>query len=477
MEIGKDKIKVSHLQYADDTIFLLEDSDGNIEAVKWLLKLFHFLSGLTVNFKKCSLIGIMVDGDKLTRMAAELNCKVDCCPFSYLGQIIGGGNNKVADWQFLEEKIKRRIESWKNQKLALEGRITLVKAVLQAIPVFHLSFALIPKTTVHSINSLCGGGNLWAKIIRSVYGDVVWGSEGLEIRGNQRSKSSWWGKIVEGGRGVTTKWFENNLVKSIGNGRETLFWEHRWVGNQPLKIRFPRLYFISSQKGNSISDMGSWEDDVWAWNLKWNRELFQRESGRVNELISVISSISPHAGRILEANAMRSAKAWKISAPQKAKVTMWRSFRNRLPTCDNLKKRRIPLEEAESMCNACCYREETVQHLFLLCPKTEMIWNGIQKWLGVHSVRPNNIEAHFDSFTNLGKGKQSRKFLEALWVCIIWLVWKSRNESRFGGKNWEVTKMMGEIKARIWSWNKSFGLADLGTDFVSWFSDFSHFLV
>ncbi|XP_057770874.1 uncharacterized protein LOC130990667 [Salvia miltiorrhiza] len=352
------------------------------------------------------------------------------------------------------------------------------------------------------------GGNLWAKIIRSVYGDVVWGSEGLEIRGNQRSKSSWWGKIVEGGRGVTAKWFENNLVRSIGNGRETLFWEHRWVGNQPLKIRFPRLYFISSQKGNSISDMGSWEDDVWAWNLKWNRELFQRESGRVNELISVISSISPHAGkedrwtwkastegvfttksvyslikdlrtagRILEANAMRSAKAWKISAPQKAKVTMWRSFRNRLPTCDNLKKRRIPLEEAESMCNACCYREETVQHLFLLCPKTEMIWNGIQKWLGVHSVRPNNIEAHFDSFTNLGKGKQSRKFLEALWVCIIWLVWKSRNESRFGGKNWEVTKMMGEIKARIWSWNKSFGLADLGTDFVSWFSDFSHFLV
>ncbi|XP_057786471.1 uncharacterized protein LOC131011494 [Salvia miltiorrhiza] len=157
---------------------------------------------------------------------------------------------------------------------------------------------------------------------------------------------------------------------------------------------------------------------------------------------------------------------------------MWRIMRNRLPTCDNLVKRRIPLGEEEVLCNACCQREESAQHLFLRCPKTEMVWNEIQKWVGVDSVRPDNVEAHFEAFSNLGTRKTSSKFLSVLWACTTWLIWKGRNESRFESKNWEIAKMLGGIKARLWSWNKIFNLLEGEVSFHDWMTkDISYLFV
>ncbi|XP_057809125.1 uncharacterized protein LOC131023599 [Salvia miltiorrhiza] len=295
----------------------------------------------------------------------------------------------------------------------------------------------------------------------------------------------------------------------IGNGKNTLFWEDRWVGHKPLKFVFPRLFQLCVEKKAVISDLGRWANSEWIWDLKWRRELFDREKPMINELLSFISGLDPVASKDdgwcwraskvgvfttssaykaikdMRKNEVgstsfnkRSEKAWKIRAPQKAKVTVWRILRNRLPTCDNLSKRNIPLGDVEIMCNAYCQEKESADHLFLSCPKTEMIWNEIQKWTGFYTARPDSIEAHFDSFIHMGRGKKSKKLLEALWTCTTWLIWKGRNESRFENKNWQVEKLMGEIKARLWSWNKVFNLVDVEINFRSWFSyAISHYLL
>ncbi|XP_057792983.1 uncharacterized protein LOC131009585 [Salvia miltiorrhiza] len=139
------------------------------------------------------------------------------------------------------------------------------------------------------------------------------------------------------------------------------------------------------------------------------------------------------------------AKVWDTPAPQKARVTAWRILRNRLPICDNLRKRNIPMVDEEIMCNMCFHQIETTNHLFLLCPKTGVVWDEIQRWLGVSAARPHCAVSHLDFFAHLGRGKKSQKFLTALWICIIWLLWKRRNESRFEGKAWD-------IKNTIYDW-------------------------
>lgn len=46
----------------------------------------------------------------------------------------------------------------------------------------------------------------------------------------------------------------------------------------------------------SISDMGAWGESGWSWDFGWNRELFDRDIQRVEELKDLISSFSPRLG-------------------------------------------------------------------------------------------------------------------------------------------------------------------------------------
>lgn len=55
VKVGNSDIVVSHLQYADDSIFFDEAKAENIVAVKCVLRCFEWYSGLKINFRKSSL--------------------------------------------------------------------------------------------------------------------------------------------------------------------------------------------------------------------------------------------------------------------------------------------------------------------------------------------------------------------------------------------------------------------------------------
>ncbi|XP_057809008.1 uncharacterized protein LOC131023481 [Salvia miltiorrhiza] len=162
---------------------------------------------------------------------------------------------------------------------------------------------------------------------------------------------------------------------------------------------------------------------------------------------------------------------WKAKAPQKAIMTAWRVLKNRIPTCDNLRKRQVPLCEEDTKCKECGMQEESAYHVFLACPKMEEAWNDLQKWLGTATVRPNSIESHFGTFAAFGKEKKVKNLLLAIWVCCIWLLWKKRNEKRFEYKEWDPKKLVMEVKIRMWSWNRIFGIVEDVSNLDSWCAD------
>ncbi|KAL8475048.1 hypothetical protein ACS0TY_031463 [Phlomoides rotata] len=53
--IGKNRVKLSHLQYADDRVLIYYGDLENIRSIKRILILFELTSGLKVNFDKSSL--------------------------------------------------------------------------------------------------------------------------------------------------------------------------------------------------------------------------------------------------------------------------------------------------------------------------------------------------------------------------------------------------------------------------------------
>lgn len=65
--------------------------------------------------------------------------------------------------------------------------------------------------------------SLWVRVISSLHGNLFWGEEGIFSEGRESRWSSWWRNIVSLGRGENSRWFRENLEKSIGDGGGTCF--------------------------------------------------------------------------------------------------------------------------------------------------------------------------------------------------------------------------------------------------------------
>ncbi|KAL4364121.1 hypothetical protein GQ457_04G022330 [Hibiscus cannabinus] len=81
----------------------------------------------------------------------------------YLGVPLLHNRVTASTYAFLLDKIRARLQGWAANTLSIAGRITLAKAVLQAIPVYVMQSAWLPKR-------ICGEIE---KIIRR----FVWGSK------------------------------------------------------------------------------------------------------------------------------------------------------------------------------------------------------------------------------------------------------------------------------------------------------------
>ncbi|GJY76394.1 putative RNA-directed DNA polymerase [Tanacetum coccineum] len=128
--IGSDRVVVSHLQYADDTIFFGEWSRENAKALMCILICFEEVSGLKVNFNKSKLYAIGVCSCDREEMARWMRCSTGEFPFTYLGLLIGEHMSGIKAWRPEIEKFKNRLADWKAKSMSFGGRLTLVKSVL-----------------------------------------------------------------------------------------------------------------------------------------------------------------------------------------------------------------------------------------------------------------------------------------------------------------------------------------------------------
>ncbi|KAL8551460.1 hypothetical protein ACS0TY_000527 [Phlomoides rotata] len=78
------------------------------------------------------------------------------------------------------------------------------------------------------------------------------------------------------------------MMKVVGDGGKTSFWDERWVGDVYFRRKFYRLYNLSEDKEKMVGEMGEWVGEEWRWKWAWRRELFDREVVRLNELISIL---------------------------------------------------------------------------------------------------------------------------------------------------------------------------------------------
>ena len=86
------------LQYADDTLVIMDACPLQISALKNVLQEFSTSTGLKVNYDKSMLVPINVEENRTNLLAQLFECAVGSSPFTYLGLPLGLTKPKVIDF-------------------------------------------------------------------------------------------------------------------------------------------------------------------------------------------------------------------------------------------------------------------------------------------------------------------------------------------------------------------------------------------
>ena len=344
IEICRNGSKVSHLQYADDTLVFCPPDMKSLMNIKAVLVLFQLSSGLQVNFHKSSIIGLNVDEPRIQLAAKSLLCKAGSLPFTYLGLPIGGRCSRIALWDPIIEKMRKKLSSWKGSLLSQGGRATLIKASLSNLPLYYMSIFPIPLGVAEKIRKIQSqffwNGSCEKRRMATVawpflenpknlgglgFGNLKIKNLGLLAKWFWRyltdPLSLWRSLIAEkykygpqftirdisipstGGpwKRVCSTILSNPLSKSliidgfrkkIGNGLGSSFWHDSWIGNGPLKFFCPRLFLIAELKNATVADNCFWDGLRWSWALTWTRPFRPQDIREHKALIQLLSQVS-----------------------------------------------------------------------------------------------------------------------------------------------------------------------------------------
>ncbi|GJU52720.1 RNA-directed DNA polymerase, eukaryota [Tanacetum coccineum] len=441
---------LSHLFYADDAVFIGEWSHSNLKGIMNILRCFSLLSGMSINIQKSHLLGVGIPDNCVAEAAKSIGCLIMKAPFKYLGILVGDNMSSKKAWDETINKMKKRLSRWKLNTLSVGGRLTLLKSVLGSTPIYNMSIFKVPKSVLNYMESLRrnffngfqeGDRKIawvkWSKVLaskkfgglgvssffalnrallfkwvwrylshdNSLWSRIISALHGLNGHVLSAAFNSTWSSIITEVNSLKVKGVDliSHCKIRVGKGTGTSFWKDLWIGDNLLKLSFPRLFALEENKDISVADKmntsisssfrrhvrGGVEsqqldqlsllldtvilsnmDDRWFWDLNGDG-VFQ-----VKDVRSMLDeAFLPK---------MEVPTRWIKSIPIKVNVFAWKLYLDRLPTRSNLSRRNVSLPSLA--CPLCDHVLEDSSHLFFGCSVAKDIQKLICRWwnLDVH---------------------------------------------------------------------------------------------
>jgi hypothetical protein len=137
---------VAILQYADDTILLIQEELTQVTHLKMILYMFEAMSGLKINFDKSEIMIVLEDQEKRLLYAKMFGCQIGDWPAKYLGVPVSGSRILVKDEKPLTDKLQKKLDGWVGNSSSIGGRWTLIQSSLSVIS--HMSIYLFSDTSL-----------------------------------------------------------------------------------------------------------------------------------------------------------------------------------------------------------------------------------------------------------------------------------------------------------------------------------------
>lgn len=386
--------------------------------------------------------GKFMDHRLKIQLAAVLKTQNWENPGKYLGLPTDWGRSKVSALNWIQQRIEAKIGGWKECLLNQAGKETLIKAVLQAIPTYAMSMVRFPKNFCSKIcssiarfwwrtNGRCRGihWKSWESLTSSKLEGGLGFKDFAHMNSSFLAKQAWriiqnpdalWVRVLKAlyfpnseflkaGRKRNESWVWASLI----HGREIILKSARWVVGSGKSIDIQEDCWLASGDRVVLNENSElkWVSDIIDPVRKcWNVDLLKGHFPPSAAMKIIQTPIAWRSGedtiwwpfskagdftvksgyyqaKHLDSKPNLAASAstrvpqslwkeiWKVNIPQKIKFFLWKICHNILPVGESLRKRKIKIS---ALCPLCMSENESIEHLFLFCDWTRMIWFGLQ---------------------------------------------------------------------------------------------------
>lgn len=129
LQIGKDKVQLTHMQFTDDTLLFISHETEKLMNYRRLLHYFSVMIGLYINFSKSSCrMGIKFIW--VHDMSVKLGYQSDSTDYLFRPSL--GVNCKQLQFLKLDiEKIEQKLSTWRSKLLSKAGRAEFISSILK----------------------------------------------------------------------------------------------------------------------------------------------------------------------------------------------------------------------------------------------------------------------------------------------------------------------------------------------------------
>lgn len=141
--------------YADDLLIMCRVKPQEAEVVNAYFKKYYEWFGQQANMEKSSIVFSKNSSRRDKKFIKEiLGFKEMGSNSVYLGNSLIMGKNKPKDFFKLKDRVRDRLDGWNKQLLSKVGKVTLLKSVVQAIPIYSMETFKIPRGIYDELDAL-----------------------------------------------------------------------------------------------------------------------------------------------------------------------------------------------------------------------------------------------------------------------------------------------------------------------------------
>ncbi|KAL9664501.1 hypothetical protein QQ045_019904 [Rhodiola kirilowii] len=422
LKVSRNAPVISHLLFADDCILFVKADVDNIMKLKCVLKSYEAISGQQINYGKSELVvSNNVNQDLARCLGSILGVKVVDSIDKYLGLPICLNGRKTAMLNFIEDRMWKRVNGWKEKLLSVAGKEVLIKSIVQAIPVYAMSCFKMPKRIF----------DRWHSIISSFWWNGAKGSRYMAWLDKKKLQAV----KEEGGLGLRN-FYLVNLALLI---------KQAWRIYTNPELLLSKVYKARYFKHSGILEAEEGFRPSWGWRSiykgslilrRWLKDMDKSEEQSV--LLNSDGALSTKraydillyeakkevADQVGESSSNEHVKSfwrrfWRVKSQNKAKIFMWKLYHNAIPVMANLSNRGC---NVETRCVVCGFKEESTVHLFLRCWWAVEFWKGLLNSTRFLDIGFSTLEDWiWFCVQELDKDEIIKVFCGARWI------WWSRN--------------------------------------------------